>query len=514
MQNFKKFFLFKEAEEILESLQTDHPAWQAHSTDKPWTEEEVIASLSKDEQKIIRRERTKAADAKKRGAPASSDPMPPLVLNGQPNPAIFPWLETIKSRNAAITQKVTATQTLPTGGRDLTELVGKRYSLDDIYSALDNLYVLRHIQANESYNATSKYGRMIMGKLIELELVNSLKKHGYNLTASTEAEDLNGIDAWINDPLLGSGPKGLQIKWRSNNNYNILMEMAIVNKDLFRWLDSCEQANKLSGKRTSGHRGFFDKYLASEKIYIKNKGTIPLTGHDMYHTTAVYACLAPFALAAGKTPLVRMRWTGILEYIGELLMHNLLTQTTDWRKQQIASKSGSHDPGDFDAFEFFPRDGKRNSMTSSQRNITSGPFSYTMPNIGIIKIQQDTYDPSFIKIIANISPSVISDADSLKNAMGAEHPSIKYKAVYNKYSKDIEIDPITENIEAYLEQLETMHIAKLRSEKGPSAANMIYNIQRNHPQFFNDNGRNAIKRNKKEWVRNYTASGPNRPPTR
>lgn len=525
--NFTKFFLFQETIDVLESIETASPVWQAHDGSHPWTAEEVVASLSKEDQKLIRRYKSKIEDAKKRNIPTSDEIMPQLVVNGNPNTEIFSWLNRIKEKNLAITQgrEAKTMDSLPNrinaNKEDLGELVEDKYQLGDVYSAMMNLYVMRHIQSNQPYNDTSKKGRMMLGKLVELEVMKGLNQAGYHITPASLDWDLKGVDGWINDPEVG-GKLGVQIKFRSNNNYSILMEMAIANKDLFRWIDLSKQENQGS---VGGKRHYFDKYLSSHKTQVKGKGDIPLTGKDLYHTSQVYACLAPFALSNGQGPVVRLRWTPVLEFVAESLMFNLLIQATNWKKQQIAKASeqkdlNSIDPGDFHAFDYFARD-KRQPLNQEQRQIINGPFKYDLgekgKDIGNARIAQDPFDPSFIKIIVNLAPDFNFDDDKLISAMGGGHPAIQHKEAYKKYNQDVTLPPITHGVESSLELLEEIHAQKIRTKFGDakSAMRAMKAIQKQYPILFEEDPRtgNMIRKSRQELTNHFSNQfGANRQP--
>ena len=347
---------------------------------------------------------------------------------------------------------------------------------------------------------------MMLGKLVESEVVNGLNHKDYNIVLASTAEDKSGIDAWINDPLIG-GRQPMQIKFRSNNNPDILLEAAIVDKDFFRWLKDIEALKERKPKRN-----FLDTYLLSKKIHVPDKGNIPLLGKDFYHTSKVYACLEPYSLATGRSPIVRMRWMPVLEHVASGLVINLLNQVEEWKRTEAklkAERSGKQfdeetfDPGDFNPFDYFSRN-TRQLPTAAQRDVIKNNLTYksqaadvdSRKNVGTARIAQDPKHAGFIKVLVNLASDIDLNSRQILASMGADHPAHKYAngGGYAKYAADVTIAPITHNIEDSLDILEQMHIKKLRDNRGQGAIGLIRNIRKRFPLLFQEMPNGDMKR--------------------
>ena len=501
MLNFSRFFLVQETVDLLATMVTICPVNEDHDPSKPWTEDEFIASLPPEDQKRIRRAKSREKDAVKNGTAIPLDKkMPPILIKGQPTvEEFFPWLEKEKAAAAAITQaRVVSSTPISAIRPDLQEFSSDVYRLEDVYSAIASLYSFRYVQGqNKEYNTMPKSGRMMLGKLIEAEVVKGLNAVGdYNIQLSTVEEDKKGIDAWITDPLLGTGKKGMQLKFKSSSSSSALLEMAIVDHDLFRWMKQIQEMKERVPKRN-----FLDTYLKSKIMDVPGKGRIPILGKDMYHTTEVYASVEPYGLSPGRSPVVRIRWMPVLEHIATGLVINLLHQIEKWKMDE--AKVASHmkgrpfdeesfDPGDFRPFDYFPRD-SRDRPTQEQKHIIDRHLTYAPPGsyadsskrVGVAKVQQDPKDARFIKIIANISPDINLKSQQLIDDMSGSHPMKQYsEEAYKKYDKDVTIAPITQNIEDNLNAIEQMQIQKVKAKQGRRALDIINRIQGGFPLLF------------------------------
>ena len=114
--------------------------------------------------------------------------------------------------------------------------------------------------------------------------------------------------------------------------------------------------------------------------------------------------------------------------------------------------------------------------------------------VGTARVQQDPFDPNFIKILVHLAPDIDLKSPQILAQMGTAHPSREFGAGYEKYDTDVTIDPITNKIEDALDALEQMHIQKLRNQLGDRAKPIINNIQKGYPDLFDESSNGEMKR--------------------